>query len=342
MATIGVNKRPEDFNFYGMTPGEGSKFQRLQGTGQVDNSILGVVGGLNDGNNAYFQAMRNGLTLAPNSAFTQDYSNFNGGAADGQAGVGVTPNEFSWFGRTINPSDYLLGRSTNFGDGPNSRFDDGLEMVNWYDNKGKNKYTDVINDPANMGKFTGGDLGLILSGLAAMGGLAMLPGGALSGAFGSGVGSGAGGIGAAAGDAGAMYAGLDGAAGVAGLGGGATVSGVGSALGGLEGLAGAAGVIGAPVASTAGLAAAGGGLSSLASLLPSLGGSGGLSSWLPLVSTVVGGLAGSKGTNKSVTETRELPEYLRGPVTGKNGLLSSADQLMQYQMRGTPMRGLLK
>lgn len=309
MATIGVNSRPQDFNFYGITPGEGPKFNRLQGTGQVDQNVLRMIQGFDPVNsNPFFDAYRQGFTLTPQDTFGQIVA--GGGATAGGDTGGITSG-WADMGSSYRPQDYLAGRSTNFGDGPQSRFDDGMEMVNWYDSKGTNKYTDVINDPANLGKFTAGDLMTIVGGLGAMGGLAMLPGGALSGAFGSG----AGGVGSGAGFVG------EGAA-----------SGIGAwdaALGGsmLEG-AGAAG---------AGAAAGGasGGLSSL------LGGLGSAKSWLPVAATVLGGLAGSQGKKESVTQSKELPPYLVGPVTGKNGLLSSADRLMQSQLYGTPM-GLLK
>jgi hypothetical protein len=328
---IGVNARPEDFDFYGMTPGVGPKFNRLQGTGQVDQNALAMLQGLDRQNsNPFFDAFRQGYTLTPSATFGQVQA--GGGATAGGDTGGITSG-WADMGHTYRPQDFLAGRSTNFGDSPTSRFDDGMEMVNWYDNRGKNTYTDVINDPANLGKFTAGDLGLIVSGLGAMGGLAMLPGGALSGVFGSGggVGSGAGFVGeGAASGIGAWDAALAGATpgqlGAVGSGAGFIGEGVSSGVPGWD---------------SALSGAASGGATTTTGLGKLLGSIGGLKDWAPVLGAVLGGVAGSKGQEQSQTTTRELPEYLRGPVTGRNGLLSSADRLMQHQLYGTPM-GLLK
>jgi hypothetical protein len=153
--------------------------------------------------------------------------------------------------------------------------------------------------------------------LAAAGGMAMLPGGALSGA--------AGGSGAAMGpiteaQAAAEMAALQNQlapylAGAGGAAGGA--AGAASAGGGGGGGAGAAGGLGAGAGGGGG---SGGGLSSL------LGGGNNL---LGIGSTVLGGLLGSRGQQQEQTATRQWDSRLDPFLFGDQGLFTRTQQTMQ-------------
>jgi hypothetical protein len=113
---------------------------------------------------------------------------------------------------------------------------------------------------------------------------------------------------------------------------------------GMEGLAGAtpSSGLGATLTGTAGggltAATAGGGgglLSGLKSMVPA-----GTSSMLGPAATLLGAAAGGKGQEASASTTRELPEYLRGPVANDliprtQGVLNS--QLPQAQTAGNQM-----
>lgn len=198
-------------------------------------------------------------------------------------------------------------------------------------------------------------LGTLLPALALMGGVyglgSMLGGGAASGA------AGAGGF---AGDATAAgYGGLD-AASASTMGGGASVGGGsaamgagGTGLGGLEagflGDATAAGYGGLDAASAAtmgggasvngGMALGAGGMgSTLANGLTAAGSALAGSGLLGPLATVAGAALGAKGQESNQTINKELPEYLRGPVTD---LISRGQGLLASQMPIAAAQGAL-
>jgi hypothetical protein len=327
--TIGVNKRPQGFDFASLVPGMGPHFQRLQGTGQVDQGMAQTIGGMRTGIDALASGMPLYDSASFNSAEVGRPSSQPIGLWYGYAGNNQEDNAAQNVWNLTNNANldrnaYLYGRPDA------SRVEDGLSRTDYFDAKGKHKYTDVLNDPGTVGAFTPGDLGLIASGLGAMAGVYGI-GNLLSSGIANAATSGAGfvGEGAASGIPGwdaALAGATPGELGAVGTGAGFIGEGAASGIPGWDAAIGGA---------TAGEVGAGGGLSGL------LGGLGGAKSWLPVAATVLGGLAGSKGQQQSQTQTRELPPYLQGPVTGKNGLLSSADRLMQHQLYGTPM-GLLK
>jgi hypothetical protein len=394
--TIGVNKRPQGFDFASLIPGMGPHFQRLQGTGQVDQGMAQTIGGMRTGIDALASGMPLYDSASFNSAEVGRPSSQPIGLWYGYAGNNQEDNAAQNVWNLTNNANldrnaYLYGRPDS------SRIEDGLSRTDYFDAKGAHKYTDVLNDPTTVGKMTSGDIGLIASGLAAMGGLALLGpmlaaggaaggvgGGAAASGAGAGAGAGAGGgsllsgtleplagsvfeVGlgnTAAGVGGAGFGGATGALGAGATGGLAalpygstltTTAGLESILGGLGGAPGLASGIGTGVGNA--VSGGAGGSSAGGSGAGGAGGSGGSGgmfsgsgveipgfgnmSWGQIGSTLLGSLAGSKGQQQSQTQTRELPPYLQGPVTGKNGLLSSADRLMQHQLYGTPM-GLLK
>lgn len=350
--------RPIDFGSITPNDGNAPEFQTFAGSGQVDSAARDFIKGIRNspdwGAVVRSQATPDGFTIVDKN----DPNPWLGGAGIFRTGTEADNAGGDEFWRTMNQMS-----TGNFD--PNSRYfvrqdasrvEDGLYKRDYYDGAGKHAKSEILNDPNSIGAFTPGDLQMIISGLAAMGGVAALGAGMTAAGAGTVGAETAGGIGAASGDAGLMYAGADGVGGVAGLGGGATVEGVGSALGGLEGVAGAGGIIGAPVASTAGAGAVSGlGAGSAAPTSAGSGTSGGglLSgtafnvpglgnvSWTDLLkfgSVLAGAAAGGQGNEQTTTSTRELPDYLKGPVAGPNGLLSSANSLMQHQLYGTPMR----
>jgi hypothetical protein len=384
--TIGVNKRPQGFDFASLIPGMGPHFQRLQGTGQVDQGMAQTIGGMRTGIDALASGMPLYDSASFNSAEVGRPSSQPIGLWYGYAGNNQEDNAAQNVWNLTNNANldrnaYLYGRPDA------SRVEDGLSRTDYFDAKGKHKYTDVLNDPGTVGAFTPGDFGLIASGLGAMAGVYgignMLTAGignAAAGAGAAGAEAGGGsllggtlepiggsafevGLGNTAAGAAGGGAGFGGATGALGAGAGgisalpygatlATEAGLESLLGGIGGAAGLGGGVGAGLGSAlgegaaggaaveGGKAAAGGVLGKTAFALPGVGDV----TWgnlLTLGSVLGGGLAGSKGQQQSQTQTRELPPYLQGPVTGKNGLLSSADRLMQHQLYGTPM-GLLK
>jgi hypothetical protein len=72
---------------------------------------------------------------------------------------------------------------------------------------------------------------------------------------------------------------------------------------------------------------------------------GGLQAFMPSADAmqyalpILGALSGSKGQEVTKTETKELPDFLREPVAGQNGLVPNAQWLMQQQLQNP---GLLK
>ncbi len=185
---------------------------------------------------------------------------------------------------------------------------------------------------------------LLLAFLAAAGGMAaFLPGGFAAGsAAGGGLGAAEGVSGAAFGDAGLMYGGADaaaagglGAAEGAGLGStayGATggpsafMQGAGIAGGGT----GAASALTGSSALTSGLTAGSGGL---------LGSLGAMGSLLGPAAMLAGAAAGGKGSNQSATKTQDIPEWLKPYVTGNDGVLNYASNLLKQQMQPGALGG---
>jgi hypothetical protein len=309
----------------GLTPGQGPQYQQFQGSGTVNQGLSSWLQANPNSPTSFASGF--GRTLASLENPFQGTNGQDGELSTGpqylQGAFGVDP--------TKKPEDYQYFQWDD------SRMDDGLSSVDFYNNQGKHTRTDLYNDPGTISTgFAPGDLSLLAGGLAAMGGLMALPGGAFSTMFGGGgaTGSGAGfvGEGAASG-----IPGWDGALAGAGAG---DVGAVGSGAGFLgEGVS--SGIPGWDGAVGSGVAGAGSGAGGLGSTISKALGNLGWKDWLKIGSVGLGALAGGQGSQKSVTETKELPEYLRGPVTGPNGLLNSANSLMQHQLYGSPMRGLI-
>jgi hypothetical protein len=327
--------------------GQGPTYQTLEGTGKVNNAardwankstyadwVRGTVG-MGDSARGTFMGLDT-KNPAPIQGTTA------GGEGDGSAYNLADPN-YGW-GR---PQDREYLQTDN------SRFDEGIVGRHYYDNAGKHDRSVILNDPANIRDESWGDFiksPEMMAFLAIAGGMSALPGGPFGGPTGT-VGSGSGFVGEGATSGIGAW---DGAAGSGVIGEGAVGGGAGGFIGegATSGIPGWDGLAGSGVG---GGGLPGGGLTGMEGGIPPnpyTGGGGGLLggkaftlpgigdvSWMDLLKVggvLGGGLAGAQGNEQNQTVTKELPDYLKGPVTGQNGLLSSADRLMQHQLYGTP------
>jgi hypothetical protein len=273
--------------------------------------------------------------------------------------------------QATNAQDYLFGGASGQGraDGEKSygvtRYNPDFKgdgsayngyMFDAYDKDGKfvgnrMSYTDGDKGFQKMGVMSA----LAMLGLGAAGGLF---GGAAGGLGGSGAGfvgeGAASGIGAwdgalaGASSGSAALGGAGAAGGAIDLGGGLGMGADGAITGATPGAASGltnAGIM-ESVGAGAGSAGAGAG-TGLKNLLgkelfsvPGLGGVTG-SNLLQLAVPLLGALGGSQGTQNTQTQTRELPDYLKGPVAGPGGLIDQAGGLMNQQLNGSTPPGLL-
>lgn len=289
------------------------------------------------------------------SAATNNYDIMFGGAS----GKGRAPGEMAYSTTQFKP-----GAADDMGAYNGSKFD-------MYDSKGRYVGGQIPHGLGDDKFATSAAIIAAMVASAGMAGAAMAPAAATTmggvGAAGAGgatfgvvdtslIGAGMeglGGIGAAgAGSAGAgaldlgggISMGADGAiGGSSGLGvGGSSISNAGIlegvGAGGLNSAAGGAiGVApptapgyGAPVAGSGSGSGLTGALNQPLFEVPGIGGVSG-QNLLGLGSTLMGGLSGGKGQSSEQTTTRDLPEYLQGPV---GGLVGQANSLMNQQMGG--------
>lgn len=345
-----------------MTPGQGPVFQTIEGSGKVDPNALNWLKQFvrTDAWSPELAANAMGVTL-PNSYAMVKHDDPNAwlgrgvttDANDGAAGSNLL-YEHSSPGFDAKKYDYVREDA--------SRVNDGLYSRDYFDAGGKHTKSEIMNDPASLGKFTSGDLGMVLGGLGAIGGVYALPmllgGGAAAG----------GGASFGVVDQGLVGAGLDGVSLGGGAGSGAflgegvssgipawdgSLSGAGSwsSAGGLvpgngpgwSGLtpepppanpgmgSGSGATAGGGTTASGGAASGGSGMSGTAFSLPGIGDV----SWLDLLKVgggLAGALAGAKGSDQSVTTTKELPDYLKEPVAGNGGLIPNVSWLMNQQL----------
>jgi hypothetical protein len=253
--TSGLTVQQLERIYGAMTPGVGQKYRRVEGSGAINNDALDFARTA-----TYADLVRGSVGQGDMERGTFQAINPETGMQYG--GMGATPGDTVVTGAAFDLSDpyYGFGKPEDrlYRQTDSSRFDDGMMASHFYDPTGAHKYSEILNDPAGIGKFTSGDLQFGISGLAAMGGLmalgpmlgAQMAGGAVGSGAAAGSGAGFIGEGAASGIGAWDTAGLS-LADMAGSGGalaGESLGGLGTSglaelgSGGLEALVGSEGV----------------------------------------------------------------------------------------------------